>query len=66
MAPLSNQWFKASRSGSAGQCVQARLINGVVEVRNSNHPDAGTLQLAPAMWQTFIEAIVDDGEFRTF
>jgi hypothetical protein len=37
-------WRKSSFSGPDGHCVEcAQLPNGAVAVRNSNHPDAGTL-----------------------
>jgi hypothetical protein len=41
-------WRKSSYSGTSHECVEvARPGAGVVLVRNSNHPDAGTLTLSP-------------------
>lgn len=64
MAALNNQWHKATRSGSNGQCVEARLVDDVVEVRNSNSPTAGTVRFTRGEWATFIDAVTEDGEFR--
>jgi hypothetical protein len=63
MAALNEQWQKATRSGN-GACVQARFVDGVVEVRNSNDPDAGLVRFTQLEWNTFIAAVDLDGEFR--
>ena len=45
-APL--HWRKSSYSTGSGACVElARHPAGAVHVRNSNHPDAGTLTVVP-------------------
>jgi hypothetical protein len=37
-------WRKSTFSGQNGECVEmAQLPDGTTLVRNSNHPDAGTL-----------------------
>lgn len=64
MIALSERWCKPTRSGSNGQCVEARYIDGRVEVRNSNNPGSGTVSYARAEWEVFISAVVEDGEFR--
>jgi hypothetical protein len=64
MAALNHEWHKATRSGSNGQCVEARYFDGVVEVRNSNSPTAGTVRFTRREWETFIAAVAEDGEFR--
>ena len=64
MAALNGQWHKPTRSGNNGQCVEARFVDGVVEVRNSNGPEAGTVRFTRAEWETFIAAVDTDGEFR--
>jgi hypothetical protein len=64
MAALDERWHKATRSGSNGQCVEARYLDDAVEVRNSNHPDAGSVRFTRSEWKTFIEAVTEDGEFR--
>jgi len=63
MVALNERWHKPTRSGN-GNCVEARLADGVVEVRNSNHPDAGLVRFTRAEWDTFIAAVDEDGEFR--
>jgi len=64
MAALNERWHKPTRSGNNGQCVEARLVDDVVEVRNSNSPSAGTVRFTRAEWETFIDAVDIDGEFR--
>ncbi|GAA3237786.1 DUF397 domain-containing protein [Dactylosporangium siamense] len=64
MAALNERWHKPTRSGNNGQCVEARFVDGVVEVRNSNAPDAGSVCFTRAEWETFIAAVDTDGEFR--
>jgi Domain of unknown function (DUF397) len=64
MVALNEQWHKATRSGSNGQCVEARYLDGVVEVRNSKSPGAGTVRFTRSEWETFVVAVSEDGEFR--
>ena len=64
MAALNERWQKATRSGSNGQCVEARYLDGVVEVRNSKLPEAGAVRFTRSEWLTFIAAVSEDGEFR--
>jgi len=64
MAALNDRWHKPSRSGNNGQCVEARFVDDVVEVRNSKDPRAGSVRFTRAEWETFILAVDVDGEFR--
>jgi hypothetical protein len=64
MTALNERWHKPTRSGNNGQCVEARFVDDVVEVRNSNSPHAGTVRFTRAEWETFIDAVDVDGEFR--
>jgi hypothetical protein len=52
-APL--KWRKSSHSASSSECVELALDPaGRVLVRNSNHPDAGTLTAGPAAMASWI------------
>jgi hypothetical protein len=54
-APL--MWRTSSFSSDSGTCVEmARRPDGQVLVRNSNHPDAGTLAFAPAELDGWLDA----------
>jgi hypothetical protein len=56
-------WRKSTFSGSGGTCVEvAQSPDGTVLVRNSNHPDAGTLSFTPAEMAAWI-AGCQAGEF---
>jgi hypothetical protein len=52
-------WRKSSYSGgNGGNCVEvARNLPGVVAVRDSKNPDAGTLVFSPAEWKVFLGGI---------
>jgi hypothetical protein len=56
-------WRISSFSGQGSSCVAvAKLDDGGVAVRNSNHPDAGTVTFTHAEWAAFA-AGMDAGEF---
>lgn len=59
---LGTEWKKSSRSGAAGHCVEARYVDGQVEVRNSNRPEQGSLAFTRDEWSAF-EGGAADGEF---
>lgn len=57
------KWRKSTYSGSNGSCVEvAKLDDGTTAVRNSNHPDAGTVYFTPAEMDAFLKG-VKAGEF---
>ncbi len=48
-------WIMSSRSaGNGGSCVEARRHNGLVEVRNSKNPEAGTVRFTVEEWDSFL------------
>lgn len=56
-------WIMSSRStGNGGSCVQARRHAGLIEVRNSKSPDAGTVRFTTAEWDSFLDG-AKKGEF---
>lgn len=56
-------WRISSFSGQGSSCVAvARMDDGRVAVRNSNHPHAGTAVFTQAEWAAFA-AGMDAGEF---
>ena len=56
-------WMVSSRStGNGGSCVQARRYDGLIEVRNSKSPDAGTVRFTTAEWDSFLDG-AKKGEF---
>lgn len=57
------KWFKSTRSGANGNCVEvAFLTEGEVAVRDSENPDGAALRFTPAEWDAFIGG-AKDGEF---
>lgn len=57
------QWFKSSRSGGGGDCVEvAWLGGGHVGVRDSKNPTGPALVFTPGEWDAFT-AGVQGGEF---
>jgi hypothetical protein len=63
MTEVPLTWRMSSFTGSNGSCVEvAKLPDGSTLVRNSNHPDAGTLAFTRAEMAAFISG-VKAGEF---
>jgi hypothetical protein len=60
MTPTHLAWRKSSYSGASSECVELAATDaGPVLVRNSNHPDAGTLACSAAhlgAWLTATKA----------
>ena len=54
---MTNEWKKSSRSGSGGDCVQARITGPAVEIGDSKNPDGPTLTVEPDAWLSLIEDI---------
>lgn len=51
----STDWIMSSRStGNGGSCVEARRHEGLIEVRNSKNPTAGTVRFTAAEWDSFL------------
>lgn len=57
---LSNEWHKSSRSGSNGQCVEARLAGSHTDVRDSKNPAGPILTFTPNAWRAFVASIKSD------
>lgn len=48
-------WFKSSYSDSGGdQCVEVRMVDTVVGVRDSKCPDGGAVWLPLTSWVAFV------------
>jgi hypothetical protein len=57
------QWRKSSFSDGNGMCVEVTpLTDGRIAVRNSNHPDAGTVFFTRAEMAAYLQG-VKAGEF---
>jgi hypothetical protein len=63
MRPLDGAWRKATRSSGNNGCVEARFVDGTVEVRDSKNPAGGVLRFTPHEWECF-SAGMDAGEFK--
>jgi hypothetical protein len=59
----TTDWIMSSRStGNGGSCVQARRCDGIIEVRNSKNPSAGTVRFTVEEWDSFLFG-ARNGEF---
>jgi hypothetical protein len=56
------KFFKSSRSGDAGSCVEIGIKDGHIAVRDSKNPDQGLLVFYDHEWNAFIQG-VKQGEF---
>ncbi|MDR7301673.1 DUF397 domain-containing protein [Haloactinomyces albus] len=53
-------WFKSTRSsGSSNACVEVRLTDRVVSVRDSKDPHGGQLAVSPRTWSAFLRILKD-------
>jgi hypothetical protein len=59
VAPLP--WRKSTYSTSAETCVEVAATVGHVLVRNSNHPDRGTLTVDPAAMAGWVQQVKAGG-----
>jgi hypothetical protein len=56
-------WIMSARStGNGGSCVQARRHAGHIEVRNSKHPEKGSVLFTTEEWDSFLDG-AKKGEF---
>lgn len=63
MSALNAEWRKSSRSGTQGNCVEVRVIDGTIELRDSKNPDGPILRFTGAEWIAFLGG-AENGEFR--
>ncbi len=55
------RWRKSSFSGYEGNCVEVAPLNAdAIAVRNSNHPDAGTVVFTRAEMGAWIKGVKAD------
>jgi hypothetical protein len=59
---MDDRWRTSSRSGGNGACVEARQVDGHVEVRDSKDQSGPVLTFSPADWLAFVGG-VREGEF---
>jgi hypothetical protein len=53
-------WRKSTRSGTQGNCVQVRIVDGGVEVRDSKDPAGPVLRFTRAEWLAFLDGAKGD------
>lgn len=59
---LDARWRKSTRSGSSGSCVEVRLINGTVQVRDTKLGEASpVLPFDAGQWATLLAGVRADG-----
>ena len=55
-------WFKSTRSGSSNEgCVEVRLTEDSVGVRDSKDVTGPVFRFTPGEWRTFVAAARRDG-----
>ncbi|WP_258347798.1 DUF397 domain-containing protein [Saccharopolyspora gregorii] len=47
-------WFKSGRSSAQGQCVEVRLTDRAVSVRDSKDPSGGDFTVDHRTWSAFL------------
>jgi hypothetical protein len=55
------QWFKSSKSGTnGGSCVEVRMLDGKVQIRDSKDRTGPILTFTPAEWDAFLDGARKD------
>jgi hypothetical protein len=54
---LDRTWRKATRSNNQGACVEVRLAEGIVQMRDSKDRSGPVLAFGPDEWAAFIEGL---------
>jgi hypothetical protein len=57
---MTSDWKSAPCA--CGDCVEVRMVDESIQVRDSKSPDAGTLTFTTAEWDAFVGG-AKDGEF---
>ena len=52
---MDSVWRKSTRSGSSGDCVEARRSDHAAQVRDSKDQGGPTLAFGPTAWRSFVE-----------
>ncbi|MCP3013513.1 DUF397 domain-containing protein [Nocardiopsis dassonvillei] len=53
---MNEGWKKSTYSGSSSNCVEARTVDRVAELRDSQHPQDATLSLPASEWAALTRA----------
>ena len=51
---MDEDWRKPARSAHNGNCVEARIVNGEVQVRDSKDRGGPVLAFTPGEWAAFL------------
>jgi hypothetical protein len=62
MTSLNSEWRKATRSNGSDSCVEARIHDGAVQVRDTKDRTGAVLTFTFKEWEAFLGG-VGDGEF---
>ena len=54
------QWRTSSYSSNGENCVEVAPVPDRVLVRDSKHPDAGTIEFTLPAWTSFVREAVED------
>lgn len=57
---LDQTWRKSTRSGSNGQCVEARRVGGTVQLRDSKDRSGPVLAFTLGDWAEFTAGVKGD------
>jgi hypothetical protein len=57
---LDDRWFTGTRSYDNGNCVEVRLVDGLVEVRDSKDRTGPVLRCTRTGWRDLLSAVGRD------
>jgi hypothetical protein len=58
-AEVAAPWRTSSHSNSQGQCAEVSLTSTVIQVRDTKDRERGQVAVSPAVWETFLDSLVD-------
>ncbi|WBB77152.1 DUF397 domain-containing protein [Micromonospora sp. WMMD1128] len=64
MASFGATWRTSTRSGTQGQCVEVRYLDGRIEVRDSKDREGTSLALSTAAWTKFVASLGNNRQDR--
>ena len=58
---ITETWRKSTKSGPySDNCVEVRLVDNTIELRNSKNPEAGTATFTKSEWTAFTSGVMNN------
>lgn len=54
---IEGKWYKSSRSGGSGECVEVAPLDAGIAVGDTKDPEGPALSFTPEAWTDFVSAL---------